>query len=62
MRVYRPVLDWDGSERTTVPTCTIVELEAEQRFTGLLDANGNRLVVVVKTGPIGFVVFPERNA
>lgn len=61
MRTYRPQLNWDDDMRTNVPSRTVVELEPTQHFSGLLDADGNKLMVSLQTGPIGFVVFSERS-
>ncbi|MGX9392548.1 hypothetical protein ACWX0K_20430 [Nitrobacteraceae bacterium UC4446_H13] len=41
--------------RTHVPSCTVLELEPVQRFSGLYDAAGNKLMVTIQTEPIGFI-------
>jgi hypothetical protein len=56
-RVYRPALNLDDDIRTHVPTCTVIEPEPINQFSGLLDANGNRLMVTVQPNPVGFVIF-----
>lgn len=65
-RVYQSVGDhwqrhhWyhaDGGSRTL----TIIEQGDGPRFSGLLDANGNKLMVSNERDPIGFVHFPRRE-
>lgn len=59
-RIYQPVANWDDDMRTHVPSCTVMERESVQQFSGLLDASGNKLMVTVQTEPIGFVIFKDR--
>jgi hypothetical protein len=59
---YRPLLGWENDMRVNVPSCTIVEGEMVTKFSGLLDAYGNKLMVMIKSESAGFVVFPERNS
>lgn len=62
MKVYLPkLISWDDDMRTNVPTRTVIEQEPVARFSGLLDANGNKLMVHERTEPVGFVVFAERK-
>lgn len=60
MKVYQPEMNWHNDYRLHVPSCTVMEPEPVQRFSGLLDAQGNRLMVTERTEPIGYVVFPDR--
>ena len=57
-RIYRPAFNWDDDYRTHVPSCTVIEAEPINQFSGLLDTNGNKLMVTVQPNPIGFVIFP----
>lgn len=60
MRVYHtapPAMLWENDIRLNVPTCTVVEETVTSRFTGLLDVNGNKLMVTESKEPAGFVVF-----
>jgi hypothetical protein len=59
-RVYRPQASWEDSYRVNVPSCTVIEPEPTSRFSGLLDAQGNRLMVALQSEPVGFVVFKEK--
>jgi hypothetical protein len=61
MRIYHSEVGWNTNEwRTTIPGCTVIELEPVTRFSGLLDSSGNKLMVTVRSEPAGFVVFPLR--
>lgn len=61
MRIYHSEVSWNTNDwRTTIPTCTVVQAEPVTRFSGLLDVNGNKLMVTLQSEPAGFVVFPER--
>ena len=64
-RVYRPQLGGDGDQRwrwwleaeKTASTMVVIEEDQAPKFTGLLDAAGNRLMVSLEQDPIGFVHF-----
>jgi hypothetical protein len=61
VRVYHSEVGWNTNDwRTTIPTCTAIEPEPVTKFTGLLDASGNKLMATLKSEPAGFVVFPEK--
>jgi hypothetical protein len=49
--------EWFWASRVNAPSCTVLEPNPQQRFSGLLDANGDKLMVTEQTEPIGFVVF-----
>ncbi len=58
MIIYHSEVAWNTNEwRTTIPGCTVIEPEPITRFSGLLDASGNKLMVTVKSEPAGFVIF-----
>jgi len=59
-RVYTPVASWHDDIRVHVPSCTVYEAEDSQQFSGLYDANGNKLMVSVRSEPIGFV-YPSKD-
>lgn len=59
-RIYRPVSGWEDELRVHVPSCTALEPEPLNKFSGLLDATGSRLMVTELPEPIGFVVFRDR--
>jgi hypothetical protein len=50
---------WWLNNRINVPSCTVIEREAVQQFSGLLDQHGNKLMVTLKSEPAGFIVFPD---
>lgn len=54
-RIYTSVASWHDDIRVHVPSCTVYETESFQQFSGLYDANGNKLMVSVRSEPIGFV-------
>lgn len=56
-RVYRPQFGYENDMRVNVPTVTIIEPEPLNQFSGLLDANGNKLMVTMESEPAGFVIF-----
>jgi hypothetical protein len=61
VKIYHTEVNWSWNDmRTTIPACTVMEPEAVTRFSGLLDADGNKLMVTLKTEPIGFVIFPDK--
>jgi hypothetical protein len=63
MRIYHAEVSWNTNDwRTTVPTCNVIEPESFTRFSGLLDASGNKLMVTVQSEPAGFIVFGDRRA
>jgi hypothetical protein len=59
-RIYRPALNYDDDMRTHVPSCTVLEPEPLNQYSGLLDAQGNKLMVTVQSEPVGFVVFAAK--
>lgn len=59
-REYQPMLGHTDDWRTNLPSMTVLEPEPQQRFSGLLDVNGNKLMVSVKSDPVGFVHFPVK--
>ncbi len=60
-RVYQSETNWWWlNDRVNVPTCTVLEREAVQQFSGLLDQHGNKLMVTLKSEPVGFITFPEK--
>jgi hypothetical protein len=59
-RIYRPALDYNDDMRTHVPSLTVIEREPLNQFSGLLDANGHKLMVTMESEPAGFVVFKPR--
>jgi hypothetical protein len=61
MRIYRPAMNWDDDMRTHVPSMTVVEDAPTSHFSGLLDANGNKLMVTEVREPVGFVIFKDRT-
>ena len=66
-RIYRPKLDcdsdniWQWPAPTAAKTLNVAESEETPSFSGLLDANGNKLMVHVQRDPIGFVRLRERS-
>lgn len=54
-KIYTPIMNYDDEMRTHVPSCTVLESESATYFSGLYDSDGNRLMVTLKTEPIGFV-------
>ena len=60
-RIYRPALDYNYDMRTHVPSMTVIDREPFNQFSGLLDANGNRLMVTIESEPVGFVVFRPKS-
>lgn len=60
MKVYRPENSWEDQYRINVPTMTVQEQIAESRFSGLYDAEGNKLMVIEQKDPIGFLRFPAK--
>lgn len=64
MKVYAPAMqwwsEWEGAGRVYLPPCTVHEPKPEQRFSGLLDASGNKLMVTEQTEPVGFVIFDRK--
>lgn len=59
-RIYVPMSGHTDDWRSNVPTCTVIEPEPFMKFSGLLDAHGNRLGVMLQSDPIGFVHFPPK--
>ncbi|MDE2472858.1 MAG: hypothetical protein KGL35_30105, partial [Bradyrhizobium sp.] len=54
---YRPLASWEDDQRVHVPTLTVMEPERKTRYSGLLDAHGNKLMVEDRMESIGFVIF-----
>lgn len=59
MKIYRAVASYDDEIRVNVPSRVVFESEPQVHFSGLLDAHGNKLMVVKLMNPIGFVVFGD---
>jgi hypothetical protein len=59
-RIYRPASNEDDDARLHVPSCTVIEREPLNKYSGLLDAQGNKLMVTMQSEPVGFVVFPAK--
>lgn len=61
-RTYFPAVgdDWEISPLDRV-SMDVIEGDREPRFSGLYDANGNRMMVRNEREPIGFVRFPPKG-
>ena len=59
MKTYRSKSSWEDSYRLHVPSCTVLAQEPVEKFSGLYDANGNKLYTVERAAPIGFIHFGE---
>lgn len=57
VRIYRPTMGWENDMRVNVPTCVVIEETPAPSFSGLLDANGNKLMATDRPEPAGFVIF-----
>lgn len=60
-RSYYTVLDWDYHiSATAQPSMTVMAQEPQEKFSGLYDANGNKLYTVERCEPIGFIGFRDK--
>ena len=59
MRRYLPMASWEDNYRLHVPSMTVMSQEPQEKFSGLYDANGNKLYAVERSEPIGFLRFGE---
>lgn len=60
MRSYYTVIEQDYVYGANTPSITVLAQEPPQsKFSGLYDANGNKLYTVDQCEPIGFIGFGE---
>jgi hypothetical protein len=57
MKIFVPANEWLLGDRIEPPSMTVIEADPAPRFSGLLDACGNKLMVIDRPEPIGFVKF-----
>lgn len=56
-RSYYTVIEQDYVYSSSIPTMTVLAQEPQQKFSGLYDANGNKLYTVERCEPVGFIGF-----
>lgn len=61
MKSYQTRSAWEDDYRLNVQSMTVMSQEPVEKFSGLYDANGNKLYVVERCQPVGFVHFGENS-